>query len=266
MRPIPKGLIKICGGCTGGDEPEPNEQSVLLNTSGNPTKVYAYSPNTKSLTLLDIPDITRSSSDIAHTGSKLWLYSQLPVSPYTRRFGEWDITFEPFSASFNRYITITKYGSGLCLKDDNTLITSLWTIVISVWVSKIYECDIATGVETYKFDLFGERVVTGDYILTTTNKFIILTGAPDETKYISQYDYNTGNIEIDMSLSPSLNLPYGLFVHNNEIYIADLRGSLLTYIWKIDKTTPYALTLFDTLDIGINGASQLSELINVHFT
>jgi hypothetical protein len=83
--------------------------------------------------------------------------------------------------------------------------------------------------------------------------------------YITQYDYSTGTLEVDISLNSETFAPYGLFEYGNEIYIADARTAVLTYIWKIDRNPPYNLTLHDELNILVNGASQIPYQLNVHF-
>ncbi len=237
---------------------------VFLNTNENPTKVYSYNVASKSYTLLDIPNITRSSGDIANTENKLWLYN-FNGAIYTIK--EWDITTIPFTAVYNREITNIYSNAGLCAKSESILISQSYTNPNYI----VRELDITSNpaVATEIFNTTPGRNVLGDYILTTTNKFITITGGVGWL--IEQYDYLTGvrEIAIDIvSLYYSFNVfPYGLFEYNNEIYIATRSVSSPVYgqIFKIEITHPYNISLYDTLPFGIDGASQIPSAINVHF-
>ena len=104
---------------------------------------------------------------------------------------EWNITLNPFSAIYNRAISDAKITAGLGAIDDITLIGHEFGMASC----KIYESDITNIVasNTYKFDSIPARIVTGDYILTTTNKLIILEiDAITIIQYIVQYNYLTG--------------------------------------------------------------------------
>jgi len=236
---------------------------VLFVDSSNPAKVYLYNVPLKTIILLDVPGVNRSSADIAHTNNKLWLYGT-----YVGEIREWDITLEPFLAVFNRNITGLYSSSGLCAI-DNTTIIAIAELAPYPLIAKVNECDITANisVNTLKFNLIQERYTTGDYILTTTNKFIILTTTRITLeKHITQYDYLTGILEIDLQISPTMSYPYGLFEYNGEIYITDLRSAVLTYIWKISKYPPYNLTLYDSTNIPINGASQMFSQLTAHLS
>jgi len=120
----------------------------------------------------------------------------------------------------------------------------------------------------------------GDYLLTTTNKLISIEReyANPYKSYIVQYNYSTGVTELDIDISAIFTNPwvgggignyaYGLFEHNGDIFIAAevYDGATRTgAIFKIDRTTPYAITLFDTTSFAIYGASQLNYRITSHF-
>ena len=270
-------LSEVATWCNHDPTPDPDiyiqTSDVLFNTTDNPTKVYLYNPSNKSSTLLLISDVVTSSADIAHTSNKLWLYSLQSVSPYTQKISEWDITLSPFTAVYNRDITNIKYSAGLGAINDTLLIGHEWLLP----VSKFHEADITNNiaVRTFKFDDIDSRPITGDYILTTTNKLIALetdtTPNPD-VSYITQYNYLTGAMEFNIDISAvftGTTQPFGLFEYDDEIYIAGRAGISPNYtgvIYKIDKTAPYSLILYDTTDYGINGASQVPEQLTVHFT
>ena len=252
-----------------GNDPVIETYDVLFNTTDNPTKVYLYQVASKNSILLDVPEITNASADIAHTQNKLWLYK----AGGSTTIQEWDITLNPFTAIYNREITNIKSSSGLGAINDTTLISFEYVDALNL---KVYDTDIinAVAVNTFKYNATAGRVVTGDYILTTTDKLIVLNYSIDSPfpQYITQYDYITGVLEFDIDISSVFTgfmQAYGLFEFDNEIYITgrtivDL--VVVGVIYKIDKTAPYALTLFDTTVYGINGASQVPEQLTVHFT
>jgi hypothetical protein len=243
---------------------------ILLNRYGTPTKVYVYEVALKTIGLLSINNITTNSSDIAHTENKLWLYAHTGAPLYSIILKEWNISISPFSETYNRTITGFKYSAGLCAKDDNTLIGIESIFGGGSYTTKVYECDITTNVSsnTYKFDLLPNRSINGDYILTSTNKLIVTTNSSPDTTiiHITQYDYLTGVMEVDIQISPSVHWAFGLFEYNNEIYIVDEVNTTFTYVWKIDKDPPYSLTLYDSINFGMLGASQIPSQLDVHFS
>lgn len=224
--------------------------TVLFNDSDNPSKVYAYYPDTTDSVLLDVPLVPDFEVDIAHTANKLWLLgSGVPV--------EWDITLSPFSASYNRVISGGLFNSpGLGAIDDTTL--------IGISGDKVYEVNITVNpaTNTEKFSMIPGRSISGDYLLTTTGKFIVTNYVSPYEVYITQYDYSTGDVEVDIEITPTISSPYGIYEYDGDIFIADGSGQL----YMIDKDYPYGLTLVDTLPYYINGASQLPSYLTVHFS
>jgi hypothetical protein len=243
---------------------------VLFVTSDNPAVVYLYNVATKTSTLLTVSDITTRCNDIAHTSNKLWLSYSSGGTYYVK---EWGVTLNPFNAIYNRIISNVENYSGMGAINDTKL---LGYHFIDIANSKVYEEDITNliSVNTVKFSALAARVDMGDYILTTTNKFINLEALvlDGSKQHIVQYNYLTGAMEFDIditSIFTGTTWSFGLFEYDNEIYIAGRAGVTPNYtgvIYKINKTTPYGLTLYDTTPYGINGASQIPEQLTVHFT
>jgi hypothetical protein len=240
------------------------ESDVLINSGNIPTAVYVYDPILKTVTLLDISNIVNMSPDLAHTENKLWIYSS-PISTLK----EYDITLSPFTAVFNKEITGYKYSAGLCAINDTTLLA--YSVIISPNYG-VYESSIVgtTFINTLKFTTLPSRTIIGDFILTTTNKFIYLnnTTPGGVYKYITQYDYLTGLLEFDIEFTGSIAAAHGLFEYDDEIYItATIIGPPITgAIYHIEKTSPYTITLYDTMPFAIYGASQLPSKLTVHFS
>jgi hypothetical protein len=172
---------------------------------------------------------------------------------------EWDITLSPFSATFSRDITFPfLIGNGLGVIDNTTLI-----VVNNVPPQSIYEMDITTtsAVGTYKFDLPPTHQVAGDILLTTTNKLLVTT-ASSPNSYLLQYDYLTGNLELTITLNPTVaEGPWGIFENSGNIYVAGSLGG----IYSIDTTSPYNITLVNNVGNQIYGASQIPSCLTNDF-
>ena len=225
-----------------------SDTDVFLNDSGSPTSIYSYNPNTTVLTYLY--DSTNGSSDIANTSNKLWVYNGGGGSLL-----EYDITLSPFSQTYNRTITSVYLNAGLCAIDDTTL--------ININGSNVYEIDITTNVAspTLKWSTISGRAVAGDYMYTTTNKLII-TNNSSSGAHITQYDYTTGTVEVDLDITATIPQPYGVFEYVSEIYIVNSNGE----VYQIMGSSPYTLTLVDDIAITVYGASQIPSKITEDFT
>jgi hypothetical protein len=228
--------------------------SVLYNTGSIPLSIYSYDVGTNTSTLLPVSSVT-NLSDIAHTTNKMWVNSASNIR-------EWDITLSPFTSSFNRVITLpTTIQPGLGAIDDTTLIS----VRNDLTPRKVVTIDIttSTGVFTDKFDMILGRNVSGDILLTTTNK-VLITNSPaaSSDRYITQHDYATGTVEFDILISPTINDPYGLFIDSGNIYIIDgISGT----VYLINNVSPYNLTPVGNVQPFTNGASQLPSCLNTNF-
>jgi hypothetical protein len=234
---------------------------VLLVASGTLATVYLYNPATKELTLLPVTTTT-GSSDIAHTKNKLWLYGSYNRLTFSLNISEYDITLYPFSAVFKKEFALSPFSAGLCAISDTEIIAVRST-------GEVYIVDISgeEPVLDLKFTIPSGRLITGDYMLTTTGKFIATT--QDSTKrYISQWDMETGNLEMELDITESVELAFGLFEYENQIFIVSDVDAIpnKTKIYTIDKDPPYAITECDTYDMWFYGASQIPEQITVSFT
>lgn len=220
------------------------ECSVLIN---NNNIVYSYNPNTNTNTFLGSGFI--SSNDIAHTTTKLWMYSGTLINEY-------NITLNPWTVSLNRNITSpTSLGAGLFAINNSTLISSDSSGIISIDISN------STSVNTLLFALPSSRSVAGDILVTSNNKVLVTTTGGGNS-YISQYDYITGNLDLEVNIGSTIPFPYGIFINDNQIYICNNNG----LIYNINKNYPYDLTLFNNSNIiNIDGASQPYSCGNTSF-
>ena len=223
--------------------------SVLYNSL---FEVYYYNPTNNVSTRLDVINSTYSR-DIAHTTNKMWLAGNPNI-------GEWDINLNGFTSTFVRNIIMShQIGAGLAVINNTTLITSNYT----VFPNTIVELDITTNnaVSTEKFQLIAGRVVSGDLLLTTNNKLIVTT-EDTVNRYISQYNYLTGSLEVDSVIN--ITKPWGLYQDNNQLYIMD--GESPGTLYNINLSYPYNLSLVVNIGRPVYGASQVPSCLTVEFT
>ncbi len=215
--------------------------------------MFFYDVLTNITTPLNVPS-SYSASDIAHTTNKLWLGGGTSLT-------EWNITLTPFSATLNRTITLPhSIGPGLGAINDTTLIA----VNSTTSPNSVVTLDITSSpaVSTYKFNMLSGRSVAGDILLTTTNKVLITNNGPSG-RYITQYDYITGSVEVDILISPTISAPWGVFQDNNQIYIMD--GNNINNVFHINKDYPYVITLTGSTGYSVYGASQVPSCLNTHF-
>lgn len=231
--------------------PTPTPISVSLCSViyvDNLTNIYSYDINTNTSILLPVPS-NIYAADIGHTQNKLWTTNNASVI-------EWNITLSPFTATYNRNLTFPiPIGNGLGVINDTTLIVSSYGAPES-----IYEMDITTNtpVSTYKFDLPPTQSVSGDILLTTTNKLLVTT-EDGPNKYLLQYDYLTGNLELSITLNPTVTGgPYGIFEDSGNIYVADGNGN----VYSVDTTLPYNISLINNTGHVVYGGSQIPSCLD----
>ena len=223
--------------------------AVLYNNDAN--NVYYYTVSANTSTLLTIPGFP-TSLDIAHTLNKLWGVSG-------SSFVEYNITLPSFTATFNRYISFPfGYTSspGLAAISD--------TIILSVngSTNEVVEIDVSgvSAVMTTKFPLVVGRSITGDFYKTTTNKFLALNNDTGSC-YLTQWDYLTGVLEVDIPLTMCGN--YGLFQESGNIYITAKLGSV-TNLWTVNQNSPYTVSYVQQFGNVVNGASQVPTCLTAN--
>ena len=251
---------------------------------------YLYSVSPRRLQEIVIPNYV-FGVDIATTANKLWnavfpvFWYPPAVPPPTYRYytdiSEYDIIYAPWTAIPTRTIRLDTFiGVGLCAIDNNTLVVvdegTYWPsyqsgiTVGTVDISGAYPYTIVPKFEI-PADGSQEWRVSGDYLLTSSAEpklIIALKNQIDETQTrLRQYDWATGNLEIDLDISVSARHPWGLGAQGNKLYLVN-SGDLATddaQVYEVALTYPYDLTLSDTLELGsdINGASQQPACINV---
>lgn len=253
----------------------PSQGSVVIQNCdvvyASNLDVYAYFVDTNTSVLLNpfISGILPNNfiADMAITSDRMWLYT-----PYggQYRFLEYTITQNPFSATFIRWFS-GLFGPGLVAIDNTKLIADKgYTGNIT---QQIFELDITsngnlTPPHNLKITLPPNRFVAGDFLYIPNpsgNPKLIVTTMNNVNFWVSQYDYVTQNLEVDISLTQLngdfLNEPWGVFINNNEIYLGTAGGN----IYHIQKTYPYTTTYINNVGRQINGAAQQANCGTVMF-
>jgi len=238
-----------------------------------------YNAETLARLPIPLPQFT-TTYDIAHTNDKffnlkkpVWIINGGDYDSVTT-IQEYDIVLDPWSAIWNRDIVIDdneNFGPCLFAIDNTTLITSRNQYYINIIApARIGILDISQTppVFTDQFNLrFTQGVlqerVAGDLVLTNNEKLIVLTlNYTFSERWISQYDWNTGVLEVAIEVSSLLPEPYGLAVQNGKLYVFDYSDD----VYEVQLTWPYTLTKTDDLvGLSVNGASQRPECINISF-
>jgi hypothetical protein len=225
---------------------------LFNNTAGS--SIYAYVPSANTNTFLFNSGV--ASPDIAHTDTKLWVYS---IAGF---IAEYNITLSPWSAIFSRNITLpagVTLGNGLGAITNTQLITTNTTTNPQQIINLNITNNLATS--SVITTLGADRAVAGDILLTTTNK-ILVTNLDKNTNlaYLTQYNFITGAFEVEVNITASIPNPLGIFINNSNIYVCNSGGQ----IYNINTIFPYVITLFNNSGLTIGGSSQVPICCNVN--
>jgi hypothetical protein len=202
---------------------------ILL--SSNDTINY-LDKTTNVISQLTVPGYV-ASTGIAMTVDKFWSIDT--------DIQEWDIVLNPFAAISNRTISLPggfTTSSGIVALNDTTLIG----INDTASPQEVTELDITTlsASGTIKFTLQTDRAANSNPLYTQTGQIIIINrDTVSSDYYISQYNYYTGNLELDINIGSVEGVT--LFECDCNIYVTDAFG----HLYAIIKTPPYVL-----LDLG----------------
>ena len=190
--------IEYCDSClstTTTIAPPPELDECCGFVSVTPEGLYISGGSEDSATqdgYVNVPGFAYSATTgVAFTSSKLWTIDT--------DIKEWDITLSPFTATFNRDITYGETPSvagNIALSD-----TVLLGVDSTVAPQKILEIDITanTAVVNVQFEIQLNRVVESNLLYTKENKLVLIS-KDGLDYYITQFDYSSGNVELDVSL------------------------------------------------------------------
>ena len=230
--------------------------SILFNTRDgvNYLSLNATAPYNP---LLTIPGSSTANDGIGMTADKLWL-----IPSAFHQLDEWDITLSPFTAIFNRTVAYPggfDTGTTGVIGLDNTTLISVNT---SVSPAEVTELDITGGTAsaTVMFTLETDREAIGNQLYTTAGKYLVISrDSMTANVYLSQYDYATGTLEIDIDITGLIDAPSSLFECNCNIYVVSTGG----VYYLLNPTYPYNLTSIDVLPYdNIYNAAQIASCVN----
>jgi len=191
---------------------------------------------------------------IANTANKLWSVDT--------QFNEWDIATTPFSATFNRNITFPgsfTISSGIVGLNDTTLIA----VNDTPSPKEVVEIDVTNEPATMvtKFTLQVDRTAIGTMMYTFGDKLLIIN-QDDITSdyYLSQYNYSTGALELEIDISVISN-PVGLIQCNFSMLIIDADGML----YAINLIYPYQIVGSASILDNAIGTSQSVSCVTSSF-
>jgi hypothetical protein len=209
--------------------------------------IYLLNDN-GSLTTLSVPTFS-SSYGIELSVNKLWSIDTQIV--------EWDVTLSPFSAVFNRNITLPggfTTGSGIS-SINNTLLIAVDS---STSPQEVVELDITTTTASMStsFTLQADRVAVGNFLYTTSGKLLILNqDTITSDYYITQYDYATSVIDLDINLGAVV--PTSILECNCSIFVTDNANN----VYVVDSAPLYTLIPFNSLSIIPSSATQSNSCV-----
>ena len=189
------------------------------------------------------------SSPTAMTANKLWEVSG------GSSWNEWDITLSPFTATFNTNIL---FPGGFSSNAGYVALTNTALIGIdqSGGTDQVVEIDLTGPNASTIFALGVNRSALGNLLYTLDKKLIVLNqDTITSDYYVSQYDYVTNTLEIDVVLTGIV--PTGLFECNCDIYITDENGE----IYIVNRTDPYSVINVQSSGLVIKGVTQVASCI-----
>ena len=201
----------------------------VLFSSGN--NIY-YSNDNTNMTELNVPGYS-ASFGIAMTANYLW--------SVTTQFSMWDITLSPFSATFNTVIPFPgafTTSSGIVALNDTTLVAIDDSASPQDVVELVLDCNVTPPAftATVQFGLQTDRTAIGNMLYTTSGKLIVINqDVITSDYYLTQYDYSTGVIGLDLNIGSSI-VPTSIFQCECLIYITDNSNNI--YVVNPEDATP----------------------------
>lgn len=220
---------------------------ILLSSTDS---IYYLDKLTNAINQLNVLGYT-TSFGIAMTANYLWSVDT--------QFSQWDITLNPFTATFNTTIPFPvgfTTSSGIVAIDNSTIVA----IDDSVSPQDVVELEIDDPItpmfmtSTIKFALQTDRVAKGNPLYIQTGEIIIINqDSTTYTYYISQYNYSTGVLELDINIG-SVEAS-SLFQCECDIFVTTTSGDL----YMIVKAPPYALFYLGS-NVGVSNITSATQV------
>jgi hypothetical protein len=220
---------------------------ILISSTDS---VYYADQTFVTVNPIDVPGYT-TSFGIAMTANYLWSIDTT--------LEQWDITLNAFTATYNTSIPLPvgfTTSSGIVAIDDNTIIA----IDDSVTPPNVVELEIDNPISpmvitpTIQFALQTDRVAIGNPLYIQTGELIIINqDATTYTYYISQYNYSTGVLELDINIGSVDAI--ALYECNCDIFVTTTNGDL----YMIINVAPYALFYLGS-NVGISNITSATQV------
>jgi hypothetical protein len=173
----------------------------------------------------------------------------------------WDITLSPFSATFNTAIPFPvgfTTSSGIVALNDTTLVAIDDSVTPQDVVELVLDCNVTPPAftSTVQFSLQTDRIAFGNMLYTTNGKLIVINSDfMSGDVYLTQYDYSTAVIELDLNLGTII--PTSIYECNCSIFVVEADGTRYT----IEGISPYELVETTTIEISPMSATQIATCV-----
>jgi hypothetical protein len=174
-------------------------------------------------------------------------------------FTQWDITLDSFTATFNTTIPFPgsfTTSSGIAAIDDSTIIAIDDSVSPANVVELVLDNPLSPTFMTpsVKFALQADRAAKGNPLYIQTGEVIIINqDVMTYTYYISQYNYSTGALELDINIGSVEAV--SLFECNCDIFVTDANGEMYIII----KASPYVLFYLGS-NVGISNITSATQV------
>jgi hypothetical protein len=214
------------------------------------TDIFKYNIDTNVLTLLTFP-VQPLVSDIANNSNKFWITDV----DNPQQLIEYYLVPTPFSVTYNRTLYPSQPLLGLCVRNSGALISTI-TGVTAGDSYIVVEVDITTStpIINNKFSLpsVGRKLGGDLFYFPTTDKLFVANNASGNM-YLTQFDYTTGVVEYDVTISPAISSVYGISAKNNELFLFEYATG---NVYRLDDISIPTFTLVQTTIPGVGAASS----------
>jgi hypothetical protein len=220
------------------------------------SEIYGYNFTTNISVGLIVDGYIFNSPSVAHSSDRLYLYE---VSDTQTLIHEWIITLAPFTAIFNRIITVpTTLGNSIGVVGTNQLISTDTSVSPNNLVL-INITNASASVSTL-LSLPTNRISVGTIQISNGQYYILNQDTSTSNYYLTIYATNLTQT-YDLMISPTLvNQPSGLFINSGIMYVNDQFGN----IFSIDTTPPYAINSYGAI-AGAWVIPSISQISNTCF-
>ena len=258
---IVNGVIIAILPCSCANVPTTTTTTTIINLTdccsaifSNDDKIFTYNTNLQTTVDLDVPGLVTPCLGIAITDDKLFSVST--------QFDIWDITLGSFSATFNSTVAFPAgftTNVGVVALNNTTLIAINTTPIIK----EVVEIDLTGPSFTTKFALIADRLPIGNPLYTTEDKLLLLNSdSITGYYYITQYDYATGGVDLDIYLTMSC--PVAIGQCGCDTFIINCDG--IGYAINMNYPHDVAPTVLNITGDYITGLAQKASCISTGFT